>query len=119
MRAGPLDVRLMLQRKVASYSSSGEPTETWTNLAERWASIAPVIGDERNASEQWVAREQTKFVVRWSAEIDDLSPLDRVIFPSADAGLSPVEMRSIYDIFSVLMQGRNEGIIIMAARRVA
>lgn len=119
MRAGTLDTRIALQRKTASYSASGEPTDTWSTLAERWASINPLIGDERNASEQWVAREQTKFVLRWSSEVNDFSPLDQVIHPASDASISPVPSRSTYDVMAVLQQGRNEQIIIMAARRVA
>jgi head-tail adaptor len=119
MRAGKLDVRIALQRKTTSLSPSGEPSESWVTLAERWSSIDPIQGDERNAAEQWIAREQAQFIVRWSQDIDDLSPLDRVIYPVSDASLSPSPSRSIYDIISVLEKGRNDQLIIQAARRVA
>lgn len=115
MRAGTLDQRIALQRLTASYSSTGEPADVWTTLVSRWANVAPATGDERNASEQWVAREQTKFTVRWSQDIDDLSPLDRVIYPIGD---SPPPMRSTYDIINVLQGGRRERLTILAARRV-
>lgn len=116
MRAGTLDRRIALQRLSMSYSTSGEPAGTWSTLVERWANVSPVVGDERNASEQWVAREQTKFTVRWSQELDDLSPLDRIIYPIGD---SPQPVRSTYDIIDVLQNGRQKGITILAARRVA
>lgn len=119
IRAGTLDFKIALQRKTDSYSSTGEPIETWSVLAERWAELRPVTGDERNASEQWIAREQTRFTVRWSADIDDLSPLDQVICPAADAGNSPISSRSIYDIISVFEEGRHEKLVVVAARRVA
>lgn len=119
MRAGILDRRVVLQRKAQSLSSSGTPTETWSTVATRWAGIRPLTGDERNAAQQWVAREQTRFTVRWSDDVADLSPLDRVIYPSADASNSPVPTRSIYDIIAVHELGRFEGLMITAARRVA
>lgn len=118
MRAGLLDRTIVLQRKTMSYSSTGEPVEMWSNIATRRAAIDPVTGDERNAAQQWIAREQTKFTVRWSVEIVDLSPLDRVIFPADDASTSPTPSRSIYDIISAEIQGRNEQFVILAARRV-
>ena len=119
MRAGTLDARIALQRKSTSYSSTGEPTDAWTTLGERWALVEPASGDERSASEQWVAREQTKFTIRWSQEFEDLSPLDQVIFPVGDASESPVPTRSIYDVIAVHQIGRNYQMTILAARRVA
>jgi SPP1 family predicted phage head-tail adaptor len=119
MRAGQLDTRVALQRKTTTYSSSGEPVETWSTLVERWSALRPLTGAEVNAAEQWVAREQTEFTVRWSQEIADLSPLDRVICPADDASVSPEVARSVYDIVAVHEVGRNEALRITAARRVA
>jgi head-tail adaptor len=118
MRAGTLDQRIALQRKTTDYSSSGAPIETWSTLAERWSSLDPVSGLERSAAQQWIAREQVQFVLRWSPEVSDLSPLDQVIHPASDAASSPIPSRSVYDIMAVLAIGRNESIKIMAARRV-
>ena len=119
VRAGSLDVRIVLQRKATSYSSAGEPVDTWSTLATRWASLDPVTGVEQNAAEQWIAREQTKFTIRWSPDVNDLSPLDQVIFPASDASNSPVPARSTYDIIAVHEIGRHEQMAILAARRVA
>ncbi len=119
MRAGQLDVRIALQRKTDSLSSSGGPVEAWSTLVERWSGLDALSGDERNAAEQWIAREQVKFTIRWSAEVAELSPLDRVIFPASDASVSPIPSRSIYDVISVLAKGRNVELDILAARRAA
>lgn len=119
MRAGTLDTRVVLQRKTNSYSPSGSPIEVWSALVTRWAAVKPVTGDERNAAQQWIAREQTQFTIRWSQDIDDLSPLDRIICPAEDAANSPVSNRSIYDIIAVHEAKRRESLIITAARRVA
>lgn len=118
MRGGTLDTRIALQRLARTFSSTGEPTETWSTLTERWCAIKPITGDERNTAAQWVAREQTQFTMRWSEEINDLSPLDRVIFPAVDVSNSPETVRSIYDIMAVHEIGRHITMIILAARRV-
>lgn len=119
MRAGILDTRVALQSKATSYSASGTPVETWSTIATRWANVKPVSGTERSAAEQWIAREQTQFTVRWSVDIDDLSPLDRVICPADDASNSPIPDRSIYDIIAVHEPERHVNKLIVAARRVA
>jgi head-tail adaptor len=118
MRAGTLDTRVALQRKSTSFSASGEPVEGWSTLAERWSDIKPVTGAERNAAQQWVAREQTQFTLRWSSEVDDFSPLDRIICPADDAATSPTPSRSVYDVMAVYQPDRHETVIVMAARRV-
>src|SRR5262245_3615934 len=116
-RAGNLDTRIAVQRKSTSYSNTGEPIDTWSSLAVRWAAMRPLSGNEVNASEQWVAREQTEFTIRWSTEVADVSPLDRVVCPASDAGASPDVPRSVYDVIAVHEVGRNEDIRIVAARR--
>lgn len=118
IRAGTLDHRIALQRKTTGHSPSGSPIDTWSTLVQRWSGVDPITGEERSAAQQWIAREQTKFTIRWSPEVDDLSPLDRVVFPAEDAANSPLPSRSMYDIIAVHQIGRNEQIIIMAARRV-
>jgi head-tail adaptor len=119
VRSGLLDRRIVLQRRSQSYSDTGEPIELWTNVVTRWASLNPLTGYERSTDAQWVAREQVKYVIRWSSEVDTLSPLDRIIDPYTDASESPIPPRSIYEIISVLEQGRRLSLLIMAARRVA
>jgi head-tail adaptor len=119
LRAGEFDTLIALQRKSVTYSSSGEPIETWSTLASRFASVRPLLGDERNASQQFIAKEQTEFILHWGSDINDFSPLDRVVCPGSDASSSPISARSIYDVFGVHEIGRNTGLRILAVRRVA
>lgn len=119
MRGGELDRRVVLQRKGTTLSSSGSPVETWTTVATRWSEVKPITGDERNAAQQWIAREQSQFTIRWSGEVATLSPLDRIVYPADDLGTSPLPYRSIYDIMAVHEPKRREYLLIMAARRVA
>jgi head-tail adaptor len=119
LRSGDLDTLVALQRKTVSHSPSGVPQETWSTLTSRFAALRPLLGDERNGSQQLIAREQTEFTIHWSDDIQDLSPLDRIVCPAADAASSPLNARSIYDVFGVHEIGRNTGLKVLAARRVA
>lgn len=115
MMGGSLDRRIALQRGSVSNSDTGEQEHTWATLATRWARKLPVSGVERFGTEQLEAREQVEFRIRWSTDLADLQPTDRVIEPAADATNPP--NRSIYDIIAVLELGRHEGIRLITARR--
>lgn len=93
----------------------GEPTETWTAIDERRpAAYRPINGTERFISDQFVARQQAEFIIRWSVSVSMVSPLDRIIYPAGD---SPIMDEDIYDIMDVQELGRQEGLRILAARR--
>jgi head-tail adaptor len=93
----------------------GEPVETWTAIdARRPASYRPINGTERFAADQFIARQQAEFIIRWSVNVSLLSPLDRIVYP---AGNSPINEEDIYDIMDVQELGRQEGLRILAARR--
>jgi head-tail adaptor len=118
MRAGRLDRQITIQRRTLTYSDSGEPQESWAPVvSRRSASVAPLQGDERSSAAQWIAKEQVEFRIRWSASVSDISPLDRVVYPtqSADSPDVPVT-RAIFDIMAVHEIGRREGLQILAAR---
>jgi SPP1 family predicted phage head-tail adaptor len=113
MRSGRLDRKITLQRKSVSFAADGSEVETWADLAaNRWAAVTPFGGDERFAIPEIGAKQQVEFQVRWSTDVADLTPLDRIIYPvgsSADT--------SIYDVAAVHEIGRREGLRIIAIRR--
>lgn len=119
MRFGRLDRVITIQRKSTTSSDSGEPVETWANIAtRRAASVAPVRGDERFTGEQLVANDQIEFRVHYSQTLAELSPLDRVLYPAPNAGEeADVAERSIHDIIAVHEIGRREGLQIITTRR--
>lgn len=120
MRAGRLDRLITIQRKTSTASSSGEPQESWSDIVTRRpASLAPVRADERFAGPQIGATEQVEFRIRYSQDVADLSPLDRIIYPALSAD-SPDESSTgnrRYDILAVHEIGRREGLQIIAFRR--
>lgn len=119
MRAGRLDIMIVIQRATVTQSPSGEPQESWTTLSQRWAMLEPITGEERFATEQLVARAQVAFTIRWSSVVDDVTPRDRIICPAAALASSPSQpaKNTIYDIITVQPIGRNEGLKIFAAVR--
>ena len=123
MRAGKLDQRVTIQRKSVTQSDSGQPVETWAALgplrrpASYTAVTSMIRGDERMATEQRVALGAVQFVIRYSAEVADLSPLDRIVYPAlmVDNG-APAESL-LFDISAINPIGRNDGLQIIAIRR--
>lgn len=118
MRAGPLDRRVAVQRRTVTVSGTGAVEEVWAPIGnDRWASKVPVSGTERYSGPQLEAREQVEFRLRWSDDLADLQPTDRIIEPADDATASPPSTRSIYDIFAVLEIGRHEVLRVITARQ--
>lgn len=116
MKAGQLDRRIAIQRRVVTQDAYGEENEgedAWSSLAERWASYRPIDGSERFAAEQFVAREQVEFLVRWDSSLADVTPRDRVVYPIA----APAPEAHVYDIMAVHELGRREGLRLRTARR--
>jgi len=118
MRGGQLDRRVMVQRHSVTQSPSGQPIEGWAAIGSaRWAQRFPVLGEERFSGEQLAAKEQVEFRLRWSDDLADLQPADRLVEPASDAGVDPVPTRSVYDIIAVHELGRHEGFRVITARR--
>lgn len=114
MRAGTLDRKISIERRTDTRDDHGQPIPTWTRIGlTRWSSVAPVQGSESFVSDQFVARQQTEFVVRYSSDLASLSPLDRVIYPVTT---TPADSE-IYDIVAVHEIGRRQGLRIVTARR--
>lgn len=120
MRAGRLDRLIDIQRSAAVASDSGEQVITWSNIVSRRAAgIVPIQGSERFITPQVSAMDQLEFRIRHFADVADLSPRDRIIYPALAASSppgTPVESQ-IYNILSVNEISRREGLRIIAARK--
>lgn len=113
MRAGPLDRRIRIERKTVAQDASGQEIETWNPISTRFASVGPVRDSERFLADQFLARAQTQFEVRYGTDILDLNPLDRIIYPPVAAP----DPHQIYDVLGVREIGRREGLRIIAQVR--
>ncbi len=112
--SGQLDRLISIERRTDTRDSHGQPIPAWSRTGrKRWARYRPMGGTEMFASEQFIGRQQIEFLVRWSADLADLSPLDRIVYPP----VSSPGNNEIYDIMGVHEEGRREGLRILTARR--
>jgi head-tail adaptor len=117
MRAGRLDRRVAIQRKTVVLHDDGSAVETWSTIATRWASVNPVSAAERFSVPQIGATQETEFQVRYSEDIADLSPLDRLVYPIPTGSPEVIPDTSVFDIAAVHEIGRRDGLRIIAIRR--
>lgn len=103
VRAGLLDRRVTLERRVEVVDPSGQPVISWVPLATVWARVEPLGGRENFGAQQFVATGDLRFTIRWRA---DVTPLHRVTY----AGVH-------YDVVSVAEEGRREALLIVARGR--
>lgn len=106
LSAGKMDRKIVLQRFTETRDAYNEPVLTWATLATRAASYEPLSDGEWFRASETAANASARFVIRYSAAVADLSPLDRLTFE----GLT-------YEIVNVKQVGRREGIEITAGAR--
>jgi len=106
MKAGELDRRITIQTAHTTPNELNEPVETWVKLTTVWAKKTDVSDRERISAAEVSAEITTRFLIRWSNRVSQVSPKDRILFDG-----------KIYDIFSVKEVGRREGIEISAAAK--
>jgi len=119
MRAGAMDRKITIQRKSTSQDSFGQPIETWASISHRRsAAYRPMRGDERYMADQFIARQQVEFRIRYSSVVSDLNPLDRIIYPAPDdKDVQSPDASTVYEIMDVPEVGRREGFLVRTARR--
>jgi SPP1 family predicted phage head-tail adaptor len=106
MYAGRLDQRIVIQRAVTSADDFNQPVETFATLATIWAAAVPVSDGERMQSGQTLANKMIRFTIRYSSDVADVDPRDRIVFDGRT-----------YDIAGVKEIGRREGLEITATAR--
>lgn len=106
LAAGDLDRRLRIERAVLTRDGFGEEIAVWGLLAGVWAGKRDVSDRERIASAEVAAEITTRFVIRWSPDVADVNPKDRIVFDGR-----------IFDISGVKEIGRREGLEVSAAAR--
>lgn len=106
MDAGRLDRRIVIQRATTAADSFNEPVQTWATLATVWAMAKPVSDGERQRAGETLADKQYRFTVRWSYDVSDVDPRDRVVFDGRT-----------FDIIGAKEIGRREFIEITATAR--
>lgn len=91
MRAGDLDRRVELQRAATTRDAFNAPVPAWVKLAEVAAAKVDVSDAERLANAEIGAAVTTRFRIRWSPEVADLSAKDRLICEGRTYAISGVK----------------------------
>ena len=106
LRAGDLDRRITIERYTETRDPFNNPVKIWQELAIVWAAKTDVSDSERLAAQEVGAEISTRFRIRWSLQVRDIDPKDRVRFEGR-----------LYDIVGVKEIGRREGLEITAVAR--
>lgn len=67
--ASQLNQRLVLQKPVYSQDELGGAMVTWQDAATLWASVKPVRGGERFASQRIESRQLFKIIIRYRGDV--------------------------------------------------
>ncbi|WP_075216157.1 phage head closure protein [Mongoliimonas terrestris] len=106
MRASGLDRRIVIQRATTAPDAMNEPIQTWSKLASVLAAKEDIRDSERYSAGAVVAKITTRFRIRWSTTVADVSPTDRILFDGR-----------VFDIVGTKEIGRREGVEITASAR--
>jgi len=114
MLAGKLDRRIRLEAATTTRGLDGHPVRMWppdggSLLREVWAGVLPVRGQEGFAAQQFAAKAEVTFRIRY--------PYGLAMFPTPSEDLRIVYEGRNYDIVSVTETGRREGLDITATAR--
>lgn len=96
MRAGDLDRRIVLERRVEQQDASGQPIITWTPIATVWAQVQQQSGREFMSGAIPVSERRVVFRMRHRT---DVTVLDRVAYDGDE-----------FDLNEVRELGRREGL---------
>jgi len=101
MKAGDLDQRVVIERRMQGQSPSGQPIDEWVSLGERWAAVEPLQGREYFAAAQIATAEVTARIrLRY--------------FPGLLASDRVVHRGDVYDIQTVINpKSRNKETVLM------
>lgn len=103
IRAGLLDRRIRIERRVERVDDSGQVVLDWVKRAEVWARVEPLGGRENFGQDQFVATGDLRFTIRWRS---DVTPLERIVYDGRE-----------YDIVTVADVGRREALLVVGSAR--
>jgi SPP1 family predicted phage head-tail adaptor len=73
-----LDRLIQIQRATSAPNEFNEPAETWNVLATVYAKRTDASAGERYRAQEVGAQITTRFVIRYSTQVADVNPKDRV-----------------------------------------
>jgi SPP1 family predicted phage head-tail adaptor len=80
MQAGKLDRRITIQRATITRDEYNEEVLAWGDLCTVSASYEPIRDGEKFRAGERAAELSARFQIRWSSQVRDVTPEDRVVF---------------------------------------
>lgn len=108
MRAGELDRRVTLQRAAVTRDELNNPVETWSDLVTVWAKYEPVSDGEKFRAGERASEIGARFTVRYSSQVADLSPKDRLIFAGRTYAITRVKEVGRRVALEITVVGRDD-----------
>ena len=103
LRAGLLNRRVRIERRVDRVDEDGQVHQDWVRLADVWARVEPLGGREGFGQQQYVATGDVRFTVR---RLSGVSALCRIVH----SGIA-------YDVVSVAEDTALDALLIIAKAR--
>lgn len=107
--------KVTIQEVTETQNSYGEPTQSWSTFAERWASIEPIAGREYFAAKHENTEADVRIRLRWERLLVQLTTKHRVLYtrPLLDESPETAQTR-VFDIEAVLnLRERNREVVLM------
>jgi SPP1 family predicted phage head-tail adaptor len=105
MFAGRLDRRVRLEQKTATRAADGSEIPAWSLVAEVWAQVLPLRGQERYGAGAEQAERDARIRIRWR--------------PGVSAGMRVVYEARSWDVQAILEIGRREGLDLLCSAQQA
>jgi SPP1 family predicted phage head-tail adaptor len=87
---GELDRRITIRRVSLVPNEFNELIETWNDLATVWAKRTDASANESYRAQEVGAQISVRFVIRYSVQVADLNPLDRIAFDGREYNITRV-----------------------------
>lgn len=91
MRAGSLRHKITFERQSATQDSFGGVPDTWTSLGDRFASLEPMRGNEKEVQSGEISRLMVKLKVRYDSLTKTITPSDRITWNGSVFDIHAIE----------------------------
>lgn len=87
---GKLDRRITIQRATVTYNEFNDPIESWSDLVTVWAKRTDASAAESYRAQEVGAQISARFTIRYSSDVADVNPKDRIVFGGRDYNITGV-----------------------------
>src|SRR5690625_209968 len=90
MKAGPLDRRITIERFTTEKNEWNEDVEIWAPLVTVWCAKRDASASESYRAQSVSAQITTRFTIRYSSQVADVNPKDRIIYEGRPYNITAV-----------------------------